>query len=227
MGHHVGETAAQFLAQEPALAGRMEECRASEPKAMTPEQIHALSKQDLHALAEQVYTRLSQSADAPFQLHGTPDKRQLEDMARRGLVLSFDRRMPDEVATCHALLALTGNAVIHSLPHARPWPVTWRFSSGLLQQIDIDFHGADFSEVSDDVSSKTGKRPDENAERDTPNLYGGTIRVYRKATWLTPELFAVLESDQALAGGQMYLSVISRAAYDTWARTHARKSTLD
>lgn len=232
MGHHVGETSRQFLAQEPALQSRLDECRHSEPSPLTPDQIHALSKGDAYVLGQQVFAREAQAPDSPFQLHSVPSKGQLEDLARHGMVIVLDKRMPDVIDTCNSLLAITSNlkgqaVVVHSIPLSRPRPVTWRLVNGYLVQIDIDFHGADFNEVENDLSSKTGTRPNENKEVDTPNLYGAILKVYRRATWLTPELFAVLESDEGLADGQMHLSVISRAEYDLWAKTHARKGSLD
>jgi hypothetical protein len=232
MGHHLGETASQFLVAEPALAVRIDGCRAAEPKPMTPGQIHALSKQDAYALGEQVFTRASQSPDNQFPLRWVPNKGQLEDLARRGMPIVIDKRMPDEIATCHSLLALTSPPrnspmVVQSLPNTRLHPVMWHFAGGVLTEIDIDFHGADFNEVANDVSNKTGVKPHDDKEVDTPNLYSALIHVYRKATWLTPELYALLESDQGIADGQMHFSVITRAAYDAWAKVHAKKSFLD
>lgn len=232
MGHHVGETVQEFLAAEPSLQGRINECRQSEPSPLTPDQIHALSKGDAYILGQQVFSREAQSPGSPFQMHSVPNKGQLESLARQGMVIALDKRMPDVIDTCHSLLAITAHSkstpvLVHSLPHTRPRPITWHFFNGFLMQIDIDFHGADFGEVEGDLTSKTGIRPNENKEVDTPNLYGAILKVYRRATWLTPELYAVLESDQGTADGQMHLSVITRAEYDAWAKTHGRKGSLD
>lgn len=232
MGHHLGETVQQFLAKEPGLSSRIDECRQSEPRPLTPDQIHALSKEDAFALGRQVFSQASQSPDSPFQFHSVPNKGQLEDLARRGVVIEFDKRMPDVIDTCHSLLAITAPSksipvLVHSLPHTRPRPIVWHFFNGFLMQIDIDFHGADFGEVENDLTSKTGARPNENKEVDTPNLYGAILKVYRRATWLTPELYAVLESDEGVADGEMHLSVIPRGEYDAWVKTHAKKGSLD
>jgi hypothetical protein len=232
MGHHLGETVPQFLAQEPALASRIDGCKATEPKPMTPEQIHELSKQDAYALGQQIFTLASQSPDAKFPVKRLPNRGQLEDLSRQGMVIAIDKRMPDVIATCHSLLALTAPPssdpiLIQSLPNTRPRPVKWRFNNGALSQIDVDFHGADFAEVANDVSAKTKVKPDENKEVDTPNLYGATLHVYRKVTWLTPELYALLEDDEGIVDGQMHLSVINRAEYDVWAKAHLKKNSLD
>jgi hypothetical protein len=140
--------------------------------------------------------------------------------------------MPEVVATCHAVLALTAapipaSIVVFSAPGAKQYPVKWSFSQGILWQTDIDFQGADFAAIEADLTRKTGVKPNERQEADTPNLYGGVIEVQRKATWLTPELFALLEEDEQLAGGQMHLAVIGRDHYDAWARAHAEKRPLD
>jgi hypothetical protein len=232
MGHHIGETVPQFLAVEPGLQSRIDTCRASEPKPMTPDQIHALSKQDANALAEQVFAANQLSPDSRFPMKWVPKRGQLEDFARQGMVIAIDKRMPDVIATCHSLLSLTAPpsstpVLVKSLPGSRPRPITWRFKNGALFQIDIDFHGAVFSEVAGDVTSKTKVQPNESKEVDTPNLYGATIQVYRKATWLTPELYALLEDSEGTVDGQMYLSIISRAEYDEWAKTHLKKGSLD
>lgn len=232
MGHHLGETVQQFLAAEPAMQSQLEPCRQNEPKPLTPEQIHALSKQDAYALGEQVFNTYSLSPDNRFPMKWAPKRDQLENFARQGMVIKIDKRMPDVIATCHAVLALDAPPsatpiIVHSLPNARPRPVTWHFKNGQLYQIDIDFHGGDFTEVATDLTKKTGVRPDENKEIDTPNLYGAVIKVYRRATWLNPELYALLEQDQGITDGQLLLSVISRAEYDAWAKIHLKKSTLD
>lgn len=234
MGHHIGESVPQFLAAEPGLQSNKDSCRAAEPKAMTPAQIHALSKQDANALAEQVFANVLNSPDTQFRikLKRLPNRGELEDLARQGMPITIDKRMPDVIATCHALLALTAPAssspvLIQSLPNSRPRPIIWHFRNGSLFQIDIDFHGGDFTEVARDLSAKTATRPNENKEVDTPNLYGATLKVYRRATWLTPELYALLEDDEGVVDGQMHLSIISRADYDVWAQAHAKKSSLD
>lgn len=232
MGHHIGETTPQFLAAEPGLQSKIDSCRASEPKPMTPEQIHALSKQDANALAEQVFAANQLSPDSRFRMKWVPKRGQLEDFARQGMVIAIDKRMPDVIATCHSLLALTAPpsstpVLIKSLPNSRPRPVTWHFKNGTLSQIDIDFHGANFADVAKDVTEKTRVQPNENKEVDTPNLYGAVIQVSRKAAWLTPELYAVLEDSEGTVDGQMHLSVISRAEYDVWAQAHLKKGSLD
>jgi DNA-binding transcriptional regulator YiaG len=68
MGHHIGESVPQFLAAEPGLQSNMDSCRAAEPKPMTPEQIHALSKQDANALAEQVFANVLNSPDTQVRI---------------------------------------------------------------------------------------------------------------------------------------------------------------
>ena len=234
MGHQLGETVSHFLAAEPGLQSRMDTCRASEPKPMTPEQIHALSKHDVEALAHQVYADVLSSPDTKFhlKLKRMPNRDELEDLSKQGMPIVIDKRVPDEIATCHSVLALIAPASsspvrIESLPNSRPHPIIWQFENGVLVEIDIDFHGANFAEVVNDFTSKTGLRPNEDKEVDTPNLYGATLHVSRKASWLTSELYALLEDEEGLVDGQMHLSVISRAKYDTWAKAHARKSTLD
>ena len=234
MGHHIGENVSEFLAAEPALQARIDSCRVSEPKPLTPEQIHTLSKQDVHALAEQVFTAVLNSPDTKFrvELKRLPNRGELEGLAKQGMPILIDKRMPDMIATCHSLVELTGSprsspVLIQSLPNTRPHPVTWRFTSGTLAQIDIDFHGAEFAGVASDISGKTGTNPDENKEVDTPNLYGAILHVYRKATWLTPELYALLESDAGTVDVQMHFSAITRAEYDTWARTRLKHGALD
>jgi len=83
------------------------------------------------------------------------------------------------------------------------------------------------SEVASDISNKLQAKPDENKETDTPNLYGANLHVYRKATWLTHELYALLEDEEGLADGQLHFSAITRAEYDTWTRAHSKKGALD
>jgi hypothetical protein len=234
MGHHIGETVPQFLAAEPGLQSRIDSCRSTEPKPMTPEQIHALSKHDVEALSQQVFEAVVNSPDTKYRvkLKRLPNRGDLEDLAKQGMPIVNDKRMPDVIAACHSLLALTAPAssspvLVQSLPNSRPRPITWHFKNGTLFQIDIDFHRADFSEVANDLTAKTGVRPNENKEIDTPNLYGATLKVYRKATWLTPELYALLEDDEGISDGQMYVSVISRAEYDVWAKAHLRRGSLD
>lgn len=234
MGHHIGESVSQFLAVEPDLYSKIDSCRVSEPKPMSPEQIHALSKQDAYALGQQVFATVLSSPDTKFRvkLKRSPNREELEDLARQGMPILIDKRMPDVIANCHSLLSLTAPAssspvLIQSLPNSRPRPIVWHFRNGSLFQIDIDFHGADFAEVVKDISTKTASLPNGNKEVDTPNLYGATLKVYRKATWLTPELYALLEDDEGLVDGQMHLSVISRAEYDVWAKAHAKTSSLD
>ncbi len=92
---------------------------------------------------------------------------------------------------------------------------------------DVNLRGADFSDVAKDVTAKTGVQPSENKEISTPNLYGAIIMVSRKATWLTPELYALLENSEGTVDGQMHLSVISRPEYDAWAQAHLKKGSLD
>jgi hypothetical protein len=233
MGHHIGENVSQFLAAEPALQSRVDSCRESEPKPLTPEQIHALSKYDVHMLAERVFTTVLNAPDTQFRikLKRLPNRGELEDLAKQGMPIVIDKRMPDVIATCTSLLALTAASrsplLIQSIPNTRPHPVTWHFTNGTLSQIDIDFHGAEFADVASDISSKTATAPDENQEVDTPNLYGAILHVYRKATWLTPELYALLEAEQGTVEVQMQFSAISRAEYDAWARTRLKKGALD
>ncbi|WP_263408596.1 hypothetical protein [Terriglobus tenax] len=234
MGHHLGESIPQFLAEEPGLQSRIEPCRASEPKPLTPEQIRALSKQDAYAVGEQVFATVLNSSDTNFRvkLKRLPSRGELEDLAKQGMPIVNDKRMPDVIATCHSLIALSGSPtptalIVRSLPNTRPHPVTWHFKDSVLSQIDIDFHGAAFSEVAGDISSKLQTKPDQNKEIDTPNLYGATLHVSRKATWLTQELYALLEDEEGLADGQLHFSVITRAEYDAWTRAHSKKSALD
>ena len=234
MGHHIGESASQFFAAEPGLESRVDSCRVSEPKPMTAEQIHALSKQDAYALGQQVFATVLSSPDTKYRVKWKrpPNRDELEDLAKQGMPIVIDKRMPDVTSLCHSLLSLATSAssspvVIQSLPNSRPRPIIWHFRNAALFQMDIDFHGADFGEVVRDLSAKTDTHPNENKEVDTPNLYGATLRVYRRATWLTPELYALLEDDEGTVDGQMHLSVISRAEYDTWAKTHAKKGSLD
>jgi hypothetical protein len=234
MGHHLGESIPQFLAEEPGLQSRIESCRASEPKPLTPEQIRALSKQDAYAVGEQVFATVLNSSDTNFKvkLKRLPNRSELEDLAKQGMPIVNDKRMPDVIATCHSLIALSGSPtpmalIVRSLPNTRPRPVTWHFKDGALSQIDIDFHGATFSEVASDISSKLQAKPDENKEIDTPNLYGATLHVSRKATWLTQELYALLEDEEGLVDGQLHFSAITRAEYYAWTRAHSRKSALD
>lgn len=232
MGHHIGEAVSEFLAAEPVLQGKVDSCRAAEPKPMTPEQIHSLSKQDAYALGQQVFVKNQLLPDTKYPMKWAPNRGQLEELARQGMVITIDKRMPDEIATCHGLLALiappsSSPVVLHSRPHTRPHPITWHFKNGSLFQIDIDFHGVSFADVATDLTAKTSSRPDENRETDTPNLYGATIHVSRKATWLTPELYALLEEEEGIVDGQMYLSIISRAEYNSWLREHPTKGTLD
>ncbi len=234
MGHQLGENVSHFFAAEPGLQSRLDACRASEPKPMTPEQIHALSKHDIEALAHQVYADVLSSPDTKFhlKLKRLPNRDDLEDLSRQGMPIVIDKRMPDEIATCHSVLALIAPAssssiLIESLPNSRPHPVTWHFENGVLAEIDIDFHGADFSEVVNDFTAKTGVRPNENKEVSTPNLYGATLHVSRKAAWLTPELYALLEDEEGFVDGKMRATIISRAKYDAWEKSHAKKGTLD
>lgn len=124
-------------------------------------------------------------------------------------------------------LAEPDGLIIRSLPNTRPRPMTWHFKDGTLSQIDIDFHGATFSEVAIDISSKLQAKPDENKEIDTPNLYGANLHVYRKAMWLTHELYALLEDEEGLSDGQLHFSAITHAEYEAWARAHSKKSALD
>ncbi len=234
MGHHIGESVSQFLDAEPDLQGMIGSCRASEPKPMTPEQIHALSKQDVHVIGEQVYAAVLNSPGTRFRvkLERLPSRGELEDLAKQGMPIFIDKRMPDMVAACDSLLALTATAssspvLVQSLPNSRPRPITWHFKNGALFQIDIDFHGADFATVANDFSAKTGVAPSENQEVDTPNLYGATLHVDRKAIWLTPELYALLVDEEGLADGQMQAFIMGRAEYEAWARSHTQKSSLD
>jgi len=234
MGHHLGEGIPQFLAEEPGLQSRIEPCRVSEPKPLTPEQIRALSKQDAYAVGEQVFATVLNSSDTNFRvkLKRLPSRGELEDLAKQGMPIVIDRRMPDVIATCHSLIALSGSPsptvlIVRSLPNTRPRPVTWHFKDGALSQIDIDFHGATFFEVASDISSKLQATPDENKEIDTPNLYGANLHVSRKATWLTHELYALLEDEEGLVDGQLHFSAITRAEYDAWTRSHSKKGALD
>ena len=234
MGHHLGEGIPQFLAEEPGLQSRIEPCRVSEPKPLTPEQIRALSKQDAYAVGEQVFANVLNSSDTNFRVKLTrpPSRGELEDLAKQGMPIVIDRRMPDVIATCHSLIALSGSPsptalLIRSLPNTRPHPVTWHFKDGTLSRIDIDFHGATFFEVASDISSKLQTKPDENKEIDTPNLYGANLHVSRKATWLTQELYALLEDEEGPVDGQLHFSAFTRAEYDAWARSHSKKSALD
>jgi hypothetical protein len=233
MGHHVGETTQQFLAAEPVMLNKLEACRREEPKPLTPEQIHALSKQDAYALGQQVFTTYGTAASARYSLKWAPNRHQLETLVAQGMIVTLDKRMPGVVATCRAVLALTASPAISTItassePGTKPYPVKWSFGDGRLLQIDIDFQeGGDFDAIEADLTHKTGVKPGQNKEADTPNLYGGVIEVYRKATWLTSELFAVLEEDEKIGGGQMHLSVVTRSGYDSWAKTHAVKGPLD
>jgi len=233
MGHHVGETAQQFLAAESGMLSKLEACRRDEPKPLTQEQIHALSKQDAYALGQQVFTTYGTAASARYSLKWAPNHHQLETLVAQGMTVTLDKRMPEVIATCRAVLALTASPAISTItvssePGTKPYPVKWSFGDGRLLQIDIDFQeGGDFDAIEADLTHKTGVKPDQNKEADTPNLYGGVIEVYRKATWLTPELFAVLEEDEKIGGGQMHLSVVTRNRYDAWAKTHAVKGPLD
>jgi hypothetical protein len=234
MGHQLGESVSHFLAAEPGLQSRIDSCRASQPKPMTPEQIHALSKHDVEALAHQVYADVLSSPNTKFhlKLKRLPNRDELEDLARQGMPIVIDKRVPDEIATCDSVLALVASASsspvrIESLPNSRPHPVTWLFENGVLVEIDIDFHGADFSELVNDFTAKTGVPSNENKEIDTPNLYGATLHVSRKASWLTPELYALLEDEEGLVDGQMRATIISRAKYDAWEKSHAKKGALD
>lgn len=234
MGHHLGENVSQFLTAEPGLQRRIDSCLPSEPKPMSPEQIHALPKHDVEALANQVYAEVLSSPNTRFHisLKKIPSRDELEDLARQGMPLTIDKRMPDKIATCHSVLALTAPAssapvLIESLPNSRPHPVTWHFENGALVEMDIDFHGSDFMEVARDITAKTGVRPNENKETDTPNLYGATLHVSRRASWLTPEMYALLEDEEGLVDGQMRVMILSRAKYDTWAKSHVRRGTLN
>src|ERR1700748_334933 len=135
MGHHIGESVSQFLAAEPALQARIDSCRESEPKPLTPEQIHALSKQDVHALAEQVFTTVLNSPGTKFriELKRLPNRRELADLAKQGMPIFMDKRMPDVIATCHSLVELSESprssaVLVQSLPNTRPHPVTWHFT---------------------------------------------------------------------------------------------------
>lgn len=234
MGHHLGESVSQFLAAEPGLQGMIDSCRVSEPKPMTPEQIHALSKHDVEALGAQVFATVLNSPDAKFQvkLKRLPTRGELEDLAKQGMPIVIDKRMPDVIATCHSLLELSASSpsssvAVQSLPHTHPRPVIWHFTNGTLSEIDVDFQGGDFSEIAKDVTTKTGVGPDESKEVDTPNLYGALLHVYRKATWLTPELYALLEADQGALDAQIHLSVVTRMQYDVWKKAHLKQGSLD
>src|SRR5262249_25281371 len=159
---------------------------------------------------QQVFATVLSSPDTKLhiKLKRLPNRGELEDLAKQGMPIVIDKRLPDVIATCHSLLALTAPAassaiLVQSLPNSRPRPITWHFQNGALSRIDIDFHGADFAAVANDFSAKTGAPPNESREVETPNLYGATLHVSRMATWLTPELYALLEDEEGLADGQI------------------------
>lgn len=228
MGHHLRENVAQFLAAEPGLKERITACQSSAPKPLTADQIRALSKYDVQELASQVFTQLLDSPSTQYQISSKhlPNRHKLEELSREGMPLFLDKRMPDEIATCNALLALTtttssSSVAIQSLPNSHPYPVTWQFQNGLLSEIDINFHGANFDTLVRDFTRKTGVKPSEDQAAYTPNLYGATIRLQRKVYWLTPELYAVLEEDQGTVDGQIHISILSRTKYDAWLKNHS------
>jgi hypothetical protein len=174
------------------------------------------------------------STDTKFRikLKRNPNREELEDLARQGMSISMDKRMPDVIETCTALSLLTqptpsSPVLIHSLPNTWPRPLTWHFNHGVLNQIDIDFHGSDFAQVANDFSQKTGVRPNDGNEIDTPNMYGATIHVSQKATWLTRELYVLLEGESGGIDSQVSAMVMTRDAYDEWAKRHPAKSALD
>jgi len=234
MGHHIGENVSQFPSAEPGLQSRIDECLTSEPIPMTPDEIHALSKHDVESLAAQIFANVLHSTDTKFRvkLKRIPNRGELEDLARQGMPISIDKRMPDVIETCHALLLLTqptssGPVLIRSLPNSRPRPITWHFVRGALSQIDIDFHGSDFDVVANDLSTKISARPVENKEIDTPNIYGATIHVHRKVAWLTRELYVLLEDEEGAIDEQLNAFVMGRSTYDEWAKVHGGKNSLD
>jgi hypothetical protein len=232
MGHRVGETVLQFLEAEPHMQGQLESCRRDAPKPLTPQQIDALSKEDAYVLSQQVYTTYAVSPSAHFPFKKPPSRGQMAGLARQGWLLVLDRRMPDVIASCTAVIQLNAPAsivpfVVRSDRDARPYPMTWRFQSGTLLQIDIDFRGGEFAAIEADMTAKTGIEPIAKKQTETPNLYGGIVAVSRMAMWLTPDTYAVLVQDEKLVDGQMHLLVTSRKQYDTWANSHTVKSALD
>lgn len=221
-GHHLGESAQSFIGAEAVFRDKVASCRASAPKPLTPEQVHSLSKAEEYALSQQVFTSSQRSADSLYKWKSAPSRGQLEQMAREGRPVFFDRRLPQEIALCTGVLAAADQPDYSgtlSSPEVVP-PVTWHFEHGQLTTITITTQGLAFPDVVADVTAKLGVQPTEQTLLDSE-----TFIPVRRDQWITPSIFAQLDQRPSM---RQQLIVMTRAEYDALAAAQNKKpSALD
>ena len=157
-----------------------------------------------------------------------PSRSDLERLAGQEMPVVIDKRMQDVVAACHSLLALTAPPssspmLIQSLPDSKLRPFTWYFKMALCFGSMLISMVAISPKFPVTLTVKLTLHRSSITMIDTPNLYGATINVSRKAIWMTPELYALFEEDAGTASEQMRAFIISRAEYDVWIKATRSK----
>jgi hypothetical protein len=217
-GHHLGETPEQFLQADPEIRKNLAECHAGEPKPITQDEVHAMSKAQLQALQlEQTYN---------------PSRKQLEAMASNGQLFTLDTRYPQQKAYCDSLVnALEKGSQIPFFGDIQFSEINlprtlWFFGGGTLMEIVVDFKGASFADVETDLAKRIGTAPIESHPA-VLNTYGATWND-QMATWLTSELCAKLLYDPNPAKPELELTVTARWLYDARTKEKANApSPLD
>jgi len=197
--HWIGESAADFLQDEPSMSPRIAQCialneKVAEAAAPLPEKKHQSSYDKMMAATNQEIA--VEDAKIPVISHGCGPL--LAALRQNGTGFFDNIDSGDQQAVLNAETA--------------PTSTRWFFENGRLMEIKIWFYKATYQQIRDDMTARVGVQP---IEASTPeeNGFGATWTDLR-ADWLTDSIHAHLEQQNNPADPQLSMVVESRAAFD-------------
>ncbi len=218
-GHHLGESASEFLDADKAVRDQIHQCHVDAPQPLSPEQIKALSDADVVQLS--------------LGFTDFPNRKKLMQRAAAGNVLSPDHRYSGQKVFCEAAIKVLeqgGSGIFLSDVYfensARPL-LQYGFWKGGLAEIVIDTMQGSYDDAVTDFSERARVNPMQE-QIPMQNAMGATWKD-RRALWESPELYAVLNESRNPANRNMSLVVQSRAYHEANVALQkaAHKSALD
>ena len=218
-GHHLGETADEFLAAEPAIKAHLAQCDEYKHK-VTPAEVDGKTDMQVLVLA----TKTAMMSGLPSK----PDRSQLRSMAAEGKIIDFNEEYNNgDVLECVRQVAALENrhaAWFHQ--SNSDWSKYWTFADGQLVGMRLELPAATFPQLVADLAKRVGANPTET-HPSYQNAMGATW-VDNEAIWLTGELFADLHESNNPAKPKLTLELETREKHDKEAKARAEApSPLD
>ena len=217
-GHHLGETAQDFLRTESEIAARLDSCVYHE---------HVVTALEVNGMSEMRALLVSTTTAMMLSLPNKPNRNELKALADDKKVITINEPNRMDGMLCFRLITalVTGGTKDLGATPTSESPI-WTFSGGKLVAMAVAFSGATFPTVEADLSKRIGM----SSNHTTP-VFQNALGAHwndNDSTWLSQELFADLHESNNPAAPSLKLTVQSRALYDQALRKRAQTpSPLD